>query len=295
MTTESGSQEKLSEICHGDSPQGTSLSENYSKKCNISSPAGIQTTSAGSRSKSTQDEPKQESKLNRTGEDGSSYKQTDTNENLPSRNKDAEAHNTKQETSKEPGPSALQKDTKKDSQEGVEGTSGPVKAEPDFWDLYKTWAEQRCLSKFELLERHVNQLFIRGDNVVSVSIAQWRLILYFSGFLISLISQRGMVCNSNWSRSGKMINLLRKVQNIFPDQMKFHQTLSDDPACFGKTEKYASLEFLFKTFLVKTLTSVTLHTCKLWTMRPVNLKFGTPMKNELYNRTMTKASGQIFW
>lgn len=40
-----------------------------------------------------------------------------------------------------------------------------------FWPLYKEWAEMRCYAHYEIVERHVNQLFIRGDNVVSVSIA----------------------------------------------------------------------------------------------------------------------------
>ena len=48
----------------------------------------------------------------------------------------------------------------------------PLKKDTVFWDLYKNWAEKRCLTTFEVLERHVNQLFIRGDNVVSVSIAE---------------------------------------------------------------------------------------------------------------------------
>ncbi|KAL4240649.1 U7 snRNA-associated Sm-like protein Lsm11 [Mactra antiquata] len=39
-----------------------------------------------------------------------------------------------------------------------------------FWPLYKTWTEMRCNSEFEIITRHVNQLFIRGENVVSVSI-----------------------------------------------------------------------------------------------------------------------------
>ena len=48
----------------------------------------------------------------------------------------------------------------------------PSKKDNSFWDLYKDWAEKRCLTKFDILERHVNQLFIRGDNVVSVSVAE---------------------------------------------------------------------------------------------------------------------------
>lgn len=40
-----------------------------------------------------------------------------------------------------------------------------------FWPLYKKWTESRCFAEYEILTRHVNQLFIRGDNVVSVSIA----------------------------------------------------------------------------------------------------------------------------
>ena len=39
-----------------------------------------------------------------------------------------------------------------------------------FWPLYKKWAEIRCYTDYEMVTRHVNQLFIRGDNVVSVSI-----------------------------------------------------------------------------------------------------------------------------
>lgn len=40
-----------------------------------------------------------------------------------------------------------------------------------FWPLYMKWTEARCFAKYEMVTRHVNQLFIRGDNVVSVSIA----------------------------------------------------------------------------------------------------------------------------
>ncbi|WAQ96124.1 LSM11-like protein [Mya arenaria] len=40
-----------------------------------------------------------------------------------------------------------------------------------FWPLYKQWTESRCYSQYEIINRHVNQLFIRGDNVVSVSLA----------------------------------------------------------------------------------------------------------------------------
>ncbi|XP_053380309.1 U7 snRNA-associated Sm-like protein LSm11 [Mercenaria mercenaria] len=40
-----------------------------------------------------------------------------------------------------------------------------------FWPLYKKWTETRCYAEYEILSRHVNQLFIRGDNVVSVSLA----------------------------------------------------------------------------------------------------------------------------
>lgn len=40
-----------------------------------------------------------------------------------------------------------------------------------FWPLYKQWAEMRCYAQFEVVDRHVNQLFIRGDNVVSISVA----------------------------------------------------------------------------------------------------------------------------
>lgn len=39
-----------------------------------------------------------------------------------------------------------------------------------FWPLYKKWTEVRCYSDYELIERHLNQLFIRGDNVVSISV-----------------------------------------------------------------------------------------------------------------------------
>jgi small nuclear ribonucleoprotein (snRNP)-like protein len=42
-----------------------------------------------------------------------------------------------------------------------------------FWPLYKKWTENRCYSEYEIVTRHVNQLFIRGDNVVSVSIADY--------------------------------------------------------------------------------------------------------------------------
>jgi small nuclear ribonucleoprotein (snRNP)-like protein len=40
-----------------------------------------------------------------------------------------------------------------------------------FWPLYKKWTEARCYAEYEIITRHVNQLFIRGDNVVSISIA----------------------------------------------------------------------------------------------------------------------------
>lgn len=39
-----------------------------------------------------------------------------------------------------------------------------------FWPRYKKWTEDRCYAEYEIVERHVNQLFIRGDNVVSISV-----------------------------------------------------------------------------------------------------------------------------
>jgi len=41
----------------------------------------------------------------------------------------------------------------------------------EFWSLYRKWTECRCCGKYEFVTRHVNQLFIRGDNVVSVAVA----------------------------------------------------------------------------------------------------------------------------
>ena len=41
-----------------------------------------------------------------------------------------------------------------------------------FWPLYKKWTENRCYATYEIVSRHVNQLFVRGDNVVSVAIAK---------------------------------------------------------------------------------------------------------------------------
>ncbi|KAH3869996.1 zinc finger CCCH domain-containing protein 13-like [Dreissena polymorpha] len=39
-----------------------------------------------------------------------------------------------------------------------------------FWPKYKKWTEDRCYAEYEIVERHVNQLFIRGDNVVSIHV-----------------------------------------------------------------------------------------------------------------------------
>ena len=192
-TAEPVVQKKLSEISHGAS-QGTNLSENYQEKCNISGPKG----SSGARAKSQPSQSMRDSVPNTSSNNCSSNEQTDSSKNLQDRDKDSNTYKRQEQTAKEqtakeqtakeqtakepsagnePGQenktdqSVERMDTKRDSKEKVEGASGPAKV-ADFWEVYKGWAEKRCLSKFELLERHVNQLFIRGDNVVSVSLAQ---------------------------------------------------------------------------------------------------------------------------
>ena len=184
-TTESVAQKKLSEISHGASPQGTNLPESYQEKCNISGPKG----SSGARAKSQPSQSMRDSVPNTSNKNSSSNEQTDYSKNLHGRDKDSNTYKRKEQTAQEqtakepsagnePGqenkldlPSVEHMDHKCDSQGRAEGASGPAKV-ADFWEVYKSWAEKRCLSKFELLERHVNQLFIRGDNVVSVSVAQ---------------------------------------------------------------------------------------------------------------------------
>lgn len=78
----------------------------------------------------------------------------------------------KKETINKPGPSVEQMGTDHNLSVGTSKENMQLKTESDFWALYKAWAEKRCLTKFEVLERHINQLFIRGDNVVSISVAQ---------------------------------------------------------------------------------------------------------------------------
>lgn len=51
------------------------------------------------------------------------------------------------------------------------GTDPLKKTFQPFWPIYRKWTEGRCYAEYEIVSRHVNQLFIRGDNVVSVSIA----------------------------------------------------------------------------------------------------------------------------
>ena len=47
-------------------------------------------------------------------------------------------------------------------------TPSTIGQDGDFWRLYKPWAEQRCYTSYEIVQRHVNQMFLRGDNVVSI-------------------------------------------------------------------------------------------------------------------------------
>ena len=164
---------ELSEVSQCDSPQQTKLSETYKEKCNISSPK----VSSGAREKTHQTQAIRDSACNTSNMSSSSNKQTDSpmdkqdGESDSKKNKEGREH-TANETSmnNKPSPSVEQMNIE-NSQEKGEAASGTVKV-ADFWESYIAWAEKRCLSKFELLERHVNQLFIRGDNVVSVSLAQ---------------------------------------------------------------------------------------------------------------------------
>ena len=173
QTTQPVVQREFSEVSQCDSPQRTKLSETYKEKCNISSPK----VSSGARAKSQQGQSTEESVPNTSKKKSSSNEQTDpqvdqqSGKNYSKGNTEKKAQTPKESSlDNKTGIPAEQMDTQ-DSQEKTEGVDGPAKV-ADFWESYIAWAEKRCLSKFELLERHVNQLFIRGDNVVSVSLAQ---------------------------------------------------------------------------------------------------------------------------
>ena len=148
--TESVVRDKLSKIFHRNSPDRTGLSESYREKCNISSPQS-RGPSKGARIKTESDK---ESENN-----GSTSRSIST--------------------CNPPGMSSVKTEPRSDNANAPVGLPErtkteivPLKDDSAFWELYKNWAEKRCLNSFEVLERHVNQLFIRGDNVVSVSIAQ---------------------------------------------------------------------------------------------------------------------------
>ena len=146
--TESIVRDKLSKIFHRNSPDRTGLSESYREKCNISSPQS-RGPSKGARIKTESDKEsenngsKSRSTCNPCGMSSVKTEPTSDGANAPV-----------------------------DLPERTKTENVPLKDDSAFWELYKSWAEKRCLTSFEVLERHVNQLFIRGDNVVSVSIAQ---------------------------------------------------------------------------------------------------------------------------